>query len=378
MNTTPIIFLAFANVRQDFLPFLKEERISLPEMLQPLVQERLCEVIVEPDATAEDIFRIFNQYRDRIAIFHFAGHSGDEGLMLETEGIVSLLASGAGLARLFGLQKNLQLVFLNGCSNKAQVVQLQQEGVSNIIATNAAINDKAAVSFAKAFYQAIGTKSSLDQAFSNAEAYLTTLTGNNNNNRALLWKSQPAGDVFPWEKFFKNPEWSIIKGGAIFGEKPLIPVFLAYHPNDADFADELKKHLSILRRLGMIVVTDSSQITIGQDYGKELQRQLLNARIILIFISPDFMFSDETQEIEAIATERHRAGTAILIPVFCKEVDGIRGENLRPPEWFPSFVQLRGVPDEFKKWFISQWRDKNAAFALCARKIRELVEQLLR
>lgn len=88
------------------------------------------------------------------------------------------------------------------------------------------------------------------------------------------------------------------------------------------------------------------------------------------------MSSDETYEIEAIATERHKAGTAILIPIFCKEVDGIRGENLKPPADFPEFVRLRGLPDEFKKWFIDQWPDKNAAFAHSAKKIRELIDQL--
>lgn len=376
MNTLPVFFLAFANDPSNLLQSLKTERIDLEVKLLPIKQERLCELVIEPTATVEDIFRVFNQYKDRIAVFHFAGHSGSDGLLLETEGIVSQIADGGGLAQLFGLQKNLQLVFLNGCSNKAQVAQLQQQGIPNIIATNAAINDTAAVNFAKAFYQAIGSKSNLDEAFTNAEAYLATIGGSDNSSRALLWKKPPPENVFPWEKYFTKPDWSIIKGGAIYGDKPLIPVFMGFHPNDADSANELKKHLSILKRTGQITLTDSTQIHAGEDYDKELKRQLFNARIILIFISPDFMSSDETYEIEAIATERHKAGTAILIPIFCKEVDGIRGENLKPPADFPEFVRLRGLPDEFKKWFIDQWPDKNAAFAHCAKKIRELIDQL--
>ena len=126
----------------------------------------------------------------------------------------------------------------------------------------------------------------------------------------------------------------------------------------------------------MISVFDSTQIPPGDEYDKELKRQLLNARIILLIISPDFLYSDDTQEIEAIATERHKAGTAIVIPVLYKEVADLRGENTDIPDYYPEFARLRGLPDEYRKWFISQWPDKDAAYAYIAKRIRERIEQL--
>jgi hypothetical protein len=41
----------------------------------------LCKVLYEPDATARQLFDVFQQYRGRIAIFHYAGHA-DESLVL--------------------------------------------------------------------------------------------------------------------------------------------------------------------------------------------------------------------------------------------------------------------------------------------------------
>ena len=41
----------------------------------------------------------------------------------------------------FGMQKNLKLVFLNGCSTKAQIEVLQNQGIENVIATVKDIDD---------------------------------------------------------------------------------------------------------------------------------------------------------------------------------------------------------------------------------------------
>jgi len=376
MNTKPVIFLAFANDPSNYLEALKQERIIIPQMLQPAIDERLCEVLVEPDATTDDIFRIFNQYKDRIAVFHYAGHSGAEGLQLETDGIVSQLANAGGLAQLFGLQQNLNLVFLNGCSNNQQVNLLQQQGIPNIIATNNFIKDQAAVNFAKAFYQTLGAKNSLNNAYTTAEAYVKTISGQG-EHRALFWKNKDTATAdFPWEKYFNQPDWSLISGATIYGDKPQIPVFIANHPADEPCLTELKKQLALLKRGGMISIFDSSQIPPGNEKEKELKRQLLNARIILLVISPDFIYADETAEIEAIATQRHKAGTAIVIPILYKEVADLRGENITIPDYYPEFARLRGLPDEHKKWFIGQWPDKDAAYAYIAKRIRERIEQL--
>ena len=46
----------------------------------------ICEVVTLPDATPERVVAVFQNdaYRDRVAVFHFAGHAGPEGLLFET------------------------------------------------------------------------------------------------------------------------------------------------------------------------------------------------------------------------------------------------------------------------------------------------------
>ena len=45
-----------------------------------------------------------------------------------------VLAFSGGLAQLMGIQKELQLVFLNGCATKGQVEQLFAAGIKAVIA----------------------------------------------------------------------------------------------------------------------------------------------------------------------------------------------------------------------------------------------------
>ena len=99
LDIKPVIFLAFANDhsgKEAYLNALKKERIEIQAMLQPAVDAGLCEVVIEPDATAEDVFRVFNLYPNRIAIFHYAGHGSLDGLNLVSEdSILNKMASSA-------------------------------------------------------------------------------------------------------------------------------------------------------------------------------------------------------------------------------------------------------------------------------------------
>ena len=119
----PVIFLGFANDKQTahgFLRNLTRERNALRVALEGVAQraDPICEVVVESDLSVERIFDIFqdNRYRDRIAIFHYGGHSESYSLLLEDAHGVKAEAGATGLVPFLGSQRNLQLVFLNGCS----------------------------------------------------------------------------------------------------------------------------------------------------------------------------------------------------------------------------------------------------------------------
>ncbi len=115
-QNVPVIFLAFANSSSNPLPNLAEEYHRLTATLRPAEAKGLCELVVEPYATLDEILRTFQdeRYRRRIAIFHYAGHADSYRLLLEKADGTSAIAYSGGLAAWLGGQGSLQLVFLNG------------------------------------------------------------------------------------------------------------------------------------------------------------------------------------------------------------------------------------------------------------------------
>jgi hypothetical protein len=88
-TSKPVIFLAFANDRDDTVGYLRnlpDEARRLRDVLQPAQQAGLCEVEVRTNSTADDIFKVFQdpKYRNRIAIFHYGGHANGYQLLLES------------------------------------------------------------------------------------------------------------------------------------------------------------------------------------------------------------------------------------------------------------------------------------------------------
>ena len=166
MRNEPVIFLAFANDRDDYLENLQEEEHLIYNHLLNLHDSNCIEIFPRFQTTLDSIFQHFSRYRNRIAIFHYGGHAGSTQLRLGDGD-----AQSQGLAKLMGLQENLQLVFLNGCSTKGQVKQLLKNNVKAVIATSVKINDKAAVIFADQFYSFLANGSTIKEAFHATEAY---------------------------------------------------------------------------------------------------------------------------------------------------------------------------------------------------------------
>jgi hypothetical protein len=155
-----LIVLAFANQEDDHLNLLKEESNEIRRALRPLEKRDFIRIEHEESTTTKELSEMLMDNRDEVHIFHYAGHAGNDELLLEDG-----LAHEQGLARILGMQKNLKLVFLNGCSTKGQVDKLFDMGVKAVIATSAPINDTKAKDFSIAFYKALTYKYSLKRAF---------------------------------------------------------------------------------------------------------------------------------------------------------------------------------------------------------------------
>lgn len=202
----PVLFFAFANDKLHSLA-LKEEEDAIRNILTPCHDQRYIEFFSLGQTTFENIFAEFNRFYKRIFLFHFGGHSDGGHLNLfDTPG------RSKNLATIFGQEKNLKIVFLNGCSNREQVTALFRKGVPAVIATSAPVDDKRSILLAKQFYSALAAGKSLRQSFDLAKVYVK----NNHPGLNIVCRSFGTGGLKgkgrPWGLYFQDEsvlDWTI-------------------------------------------------------------------------------------------------------------------------------------------------------------------------
>ncbi|MCC6454684.1 MAG: CHAT domain-containing protein [Caldilineaceae bacterium] len=202
-SSIPVLFLAFANNQDDpmgYLHSLPEEVRQLRAALEPAQASGLCEVVVQENATVDEVLQVFYdpKYRHRIALFHYGGHANAYQLLLETADGKPAAAHAVGIAEFFGQQRGLEVIFLNGCSTEPQVQDLLDEGISVVIATSQAIDDKVASEFSTCFYQSIATGSAISTAFAEAVGAVKIPRGNETRNFYYVGTQPEVADRWPW------------------------------------------------------------------------------------------------------------------------------------------------------------------------------------
>jgi O-acetyl-ADP-ribose deacetylase (regulator of RNase III) len=144
-----------------------------------------------------------------------------------------------------------------------------------------------------------------------------------------------------------------------------IEIFISYAHEDETLRQRLGKHLSGLRREGVITDWHDREITAGSEWATEIDRHLDSARVILMLLSADFIDSDYCYGVEMTrALERHRAGDARVIPVVLRAVD-----------WTHSPLgRIQGLPKDAKP--VTSWSDQDSAFLDVTEGIRAALRQL--
>ena len=144
-----------------------------------------------------------------------------------------------------------------------------------------------------------------------------------------------------------------------------IEVFYSYAHEDEALIKELRKHLSILKRQGVIREWYDREITAGTEWKGQIDQHLNSAGVILLLISADFLASDYCYDVEMKrALERHDQGEARVIPVI-----------LRPVDWQGApFGKLQSLPTDGKP--VTSWTNRDEAFTDVARGIRNAIGQL--
>jgi predicted phage tail protein len=144
-----------------------------------------------------------------------------------------------------------------------------------------------------------------------------------------------------------------------------VDLFISYARADEKFRAQLDRHLTVLRRRGVIKDWHDRRIGIGEDWGSSIDSALESAQIILALVSADYLASDYAYDVEMRrALDRHEAGEAHLIPVI-----------LRPANWADTPLgRLQALPRNGRP--ISQWRNRDEAFADVARGIEDVARSL--
>ena len=144
-----------------------------------------------------------------------------------------------------------------------------------------------------------------------------------------------------------------------------INVFYAYSHSDDDLRNELEKHLSLLRRQKIIADWHFRKISGGKEWEGQIDKYLNSAGIILLLVSPDFMYSDYCYDIEMKrAIELHKAGTARVVPII-----------LRPVDWSSAlFGKLQALPKDGKP--ITKWDNRDEAFYNVSQGLRQICGEI--
>ena len=160
------------------------------------------------------------------------------------------------------------------------------------------------------------------------------------------------------------------RGGlvALAGNKKAerLKVFVSYSHADKDLKDRLIKHLRPLEHENLIEVWVDHQISAGDDWDKEIAKNLGKADIVIALVSIDFINSKYCYDIELEkALEREAAGDSKVIPVI-----------LRSCLWTRSPLgRLKALPTDGKA--VTTWQDVDEALTVVATGVRDSAVVLL-
>jgi len=139
-------------------------------------------------------------------------------------------------------------------------------------------------------------------------------------------------------------------------------LFISYSHADEPLLKELTKHLSALRREGLITAWYDREILAGGNIDSEIDEQLDAADIAMMLVSADFLNSDYCSSIELKrALQRYRAGDLRVIPVILRDCD-----------WRHSPLgKLNALPED--GCAVTSLADRDKAFADIARALRRVL-----
>jgi hypothetical protein len=145
-----------------------------------------------------------------------------------------------------------------------------------------------------------------------------------------------------------------------------VKVFISYSRADERFKTALDKHLSSLKRSGLVSVWHDGMIEAGGSWSDVIVRELESANMILLLISADFIASEYCWSLELRrALERRASGVAEVVPIIVRPADW---ENTPVAEL--QVLPANGIP-------ISSSADQDFAYLDVVRGLRRVAERMV-
>lgn len=146
-----------------------------------------------------------------------------------------------------------------------------------------------------------------------------------------------------------------------------LKVFLSYSHKDEDIKESLDAHLTTLKRCGFIDTWDDRKIQGGEEWDSLIKKQVLEADIILLLISANFIASEYIWKKElSLAIERHEKKEAVVVPIFIK-----------PCDWTGlAFSKIQGIPRNGMP--VTKYPDYDEALMEVAKGVRMIVDKLIK
>jgi hypothetical protein len=141
---------------------LDKEIREIEDAIRRATNRDLFEIKVRTAVRPQDIRRAIAEEQPQIV--HFCGHGLEDGsLLLEDDGGTDKPVSPEGLASLFKLHAGyVKCVLLNACHSEKTASSISKS-INYAIGMNQSIEDRAAIEFAKGFYDGLGYKTSGNQ-----------------------------------------------------------------------------------------------------------------------------------------------------------------------------------------------------------------------
>ncbi len=147
-----------------------------------------------------------------------------------------------------------------------------------------------------------------------------------------------------------------------------VTLFFSFFPANPDknLFEQLRKHLSALRRQGLIDLLQDSEVNTGNNAQMTAIAQMNKADIILLLISSDFYASDQFADVEMpYAMKQQELRNARVIPILLRDFElgnsPLKKYSSLPPDWKP----------------ISRWRNLDQAFTEVTKGIHRIATDLV-